>query len=303
MDTIQMTRKKALNTLEIHQNEPSDEIIKKSYRTMALKYHPDKNNSKDAHIRFQEINEAYSFLKKDTIYSADDSNDYISLIKAFVRTLFENDTQRVDNQKSIIYELIRKIAVICEDKALVLLENIDKHLLKKIYDIVVVNREVLHFSEEFIIKIYDVIKKKFEKDERIILNPLLDDLFENNLYKLNISDQIYIVPLWHHHLIYDISNNVEMFVDCYPVLPDNICIDESNNIYVTISVKLNDIWNKEHIEYTIGSRIFTFYRDKLYMKSEQTLVFKNQGIPIINSNDMYNVSIKSDVYFYLTIYE
>jgi len=39
--------------------------IKKSYRKLALKYHPDKNPSKDAEEKFKDISEAYAILSDD----------------------------------------------------------------------------------------------------------------------------------------------------------------------------------------------------------------------------------------------
>src|SRR5579885_1491918 len=42
----------------------SDDDIKKAYRKLAMKYHPDRNNgSKEAEERFKEIKEAYDVLR------------------------------------------------------------------------------------------------------------------------------------------------------------------------------------------------------------------------------------------------
>jgi molecular chaperone DnaJ len=42
--------------------DASQEEIKKAFRKLAMKYHPDRNKSEDAHERFKSINEAYEVL-------------------------------------------------------------------------------------------------------------------------------------------------------------------------------------------------------------------------------------------------
>jgi DnaJ-class molecular chaperone len=88
----------ALKILNINENtEINAEIIKKHYRMMALKYHPDKNKHVDAPSKFQEIQNAYEYLSNN-MENSEKSESYDSLLRIFINQIFDDDFQ-----KQIIY--------------------------------------------------------------------------------------------------------------------------------------------------------------------------------------------------------
>ncbi len=60
-----MSKEDYYQTLGVDKSASSDDI-KKAYRRLAMKYHPDRNQSnKDAEVKFKKINEAYSILSDE----------------------------------------------------------------------------------------------------------------------------------------------------------------------------------------------------------------------------------------------
>ena len=311
-----MTKKQALKILQINEWSPDEETIRKSYRKLALKYHPDKNPNENATQQFQEVKEAYDFLQRkfvDILPERDTPSDYIFILKSFLSGIFDEES----SNRYILIEFMRKTMEICEDKAIKMMKNIDKHVLKRMYEIIVTYSDVFHFSENFIENIREIVKNKFEKDERIILHPVLDDLFASNVYKLIINGRVYIVPLWHHQLVYDnvvITSNEqiekensedestnEIYVDCVPVLPENTLIDDQNNLHVWICKPITEILEKSNLEFSLGSQRFIFPSEKLSIKKKQVKYLYEQGIPQINIHDIYNTSKRGDIILYLTL--
>ena len=292
----------------------TEELLKKQYRINALRNHPDKSSAPDATLRFQQINAAYQYLLKDLHFMSMDENDtdddteteytedinvtnsYASILMSFVKNIVKND---VPNNK-IYHIILQKISNTCEKKALEMVEKIDKNVLIKVYEIIQNYRETLHFSTDFINKIKEVINKKIEKDECIILNPTLDDLFENNLYKLCVNGFTYIVPLWHDELVYDNSGN-DIYVKCFPLLTENITIDNKNNIHVCLTYDIKEILKKEYITFYLGKKEFEIEPRELTVEKMQTITLKGEGISKINTIDIYDVSKKGNVVLHITL--
>ena len=294
-----MNYNKACDVLEIN-NDTSLDNIRKQYKLKALLYHPDKNKSQDAKSQFQEISEAYRYLLKHNEHNEDDEKVLSNMDYKYYLFMFLKNIIKGNSPESLLYAILKKTTTVCSEKAIQLLQNLEKPSLIKIYEILTKNKNYLHVESELLDRIEKLINEKIENDECIILQPSIDDLFENNLYKLKINQHVYIVPLWHNNLVYDNSGN-DIYVKCFPILEDNIEIDKNNHIHIQISHSLQDIWEKQSFQINIGKRNIEVPIEQILLKKQQLICIKNSGISQMNSDNVYDVSQRSNIYIYLIL--
>ena len=297
-----MNYRKACRVLDLDEDIKHDmHVIKKRYHTLALMYHPDKNNDADAGQIFTEIKEAYNFLKKEP-----------------------SDSGWMEN-----------IFCVCETHSMRIINSLDLHKFNIIYKLFKQYRHLIQFSIEFENfmekrKIYmfsqGSLKERHENNnhhtsvysqpslsspnkppsdrETMILRPVLDDVIVDNVYKYNHNNNMFLIPLWHHEIEYDISG--DLFVKIIPKLPSlNYWIDSNNNLHQRIEYKLSELWDcvldKKYMEIFFGKKRFIFYPHDLELKPSQTWTWKKEGISMINYHNIYDVSQRADVVLHIFI--
>lgn len=263
--------------------EPSEEIIKKHYRIKALMHHPDKGGNKDDFII---INNAYEYLINK---ECDDKNKtYEEILIDFLNNL------NLGIHSNLINTIFKNILLECEEKVLTFLHSINKGYLLIIINIIKQYESIFIFNKNIINKIEEIYNLKIENDENIIINPLIDDLFQDNIFKLQLDEKVIIIPLWHKELLFEDSNK-DIYIYINPVLPNNIEIDPDNNIIVNLRENIKNIFNKIEYSFNIGNTTISININKIRLKSYQKIILSNRGISKINSNNVIDNSKKTNI--------
>ena len=307
-----MDYKKAFEILEIdtintNYNDITIELIKKKYHKLALQNHPDKNgNTPESNEKFKEINEAYNYLKRE-IKNIDPNNDdlknedqsssvYFDILKLFIKGLLDG------KYNDIFINIVQDIVSGYKKISLKLFDDLDRENAINVYLFLSKYKSILHLSDESLDEIKSIVIQKYDNVEIYKLNPNINDLLNNNFYKLYVNDKLYLVPLWYNEVYFDNENeteNNEIIVLCEPELPEGVKIDDDNNIYIEKTINMqtelpNLVANDGSITIEIGDHTFYILVSELTMKREQYYKIKNRGFTKPN-DDIYNVSQKADI--------
>jgi len=275
--------------------------LKQHYRLYALMYHPDKNASSDACAHFLEVKEAYDLLQTylRDIESQVKEEDGYEIEKTYQRILKEYLGIQITDNK--INEVLDNILSVCEKQSIFILEKIEGNKFKLMYSILKKYRHIFFLSDEFYQEMERINENKQQKQDIIELHPTINDLLQNMIYKLHYQDEIYLVPLWHHELVYeDKISGKEFIVRCIPSLESNYWIDEYNHLHYKIDFLIHFLFEKanqkERIEVKIGIVKSLFINPwELNITNEcQILRYKKEGISDIN-----NISKKGDILLHI----
>ena len=298
----------ARDILGISADEPITlDELKRKYRRLALQFHPDKNgNSVESTEKFKLISEAYDYLqlyvgsspgtRTDIEEDFDPgnmnaSNDYINILQKFIESIIQSPTS---NLGPIIKEIVMNG---CKKLSVHLFENMNKDMSMEVLLFISKYRNILHIDQDTIQLVREIIIEKYKNDQIFILNPSLDDLLENNIYKLDVDGKTYLVPLWHNEVYFD-GSGCDIIVQCIPDLPENMYIDENNALHVEINAPFHiSLLDSPIVLFKLGKQTFPLH---VQFKKIQTCYIHNQGVSEIDENNMYNIFPKGGIYVKIT---
>jgi hypothetical protein len=310
-----MNCKSACEILEMDVNVPIDlKHLKKQYHKLALINHPDKNgNTDESKFKFQTINESYEFLLLSQEEKQNDmkeknnddlSGGYLDILQVFLNGILNNE---------IFTEIVKEIVL--KKMSSKLFDKLDEDGCLQVYAFLSKHRNILHLNQDMLDKVKEIVEKKCtqektkegEKTLVYLLTPSVDDLFNNNVYKLFVEDQLYLVPLWHNEMYFD-GSGCEIVVTCEPILGPNNSLDENNNFYVSLELSYDKIkemleskQENMNINFFIGTKEFFIPLRELFIRREQVYKIRNQGISKIRENNIYDVRDKADIIVKLLI--
>ena len=297
----------------------------------------DENNRRSrATERFKEINDAHKRVK-DYFFShepgIDDirmENGYESILQMFIQTILAKISRgpglgsglglglglghghgyEETTINQAVQSLIHMIITKGLQSAITMFQTMDKQACLTIYDILSKNQDLFGISREIMEELTRVVEEKMGDDLVVRLNPSLLDMLLDRVYILHEYGQVYYIPLWHTELHFKQPANHgdgEIIVLCDPELPDNVSLDDNNNIFISLDVNVLELFRDQVVPVYINDETkkhgFVYYLhacDVTLQKDRQHSILlrgSRGGIATMNNNaDIYKVDKRANVY-------
>ena len=295
-----MDLQKACDILGITKENFTVKSVKKAYYQKALETHPDKCKGFKSSPSFNEVQEAYNLLSncnKDDFQEIEsqNNNDYSSILSSFI-----SSTIGIDVKADQIAQTLVSIKAGYEDATIKMFSEMNRHNAVKLYNYLEQYSSIFGFDGEIMNKLKVIVDGKTGKDTFITLKPTLANVLRNDVFKLEKNDDTYCIPLWHDELEYDLDDQ-SMIVSIRPVLPENMTIDDDNNLHISKSLNINDIFGLDHYEIDLMCKSIQVNVREIMLKPRQTVCFANQGIARINTKNMFSVNKLGHIFVHITL--
>lgn len=268
-------------------------------------------------------------------YNTDDTG-YDSILQLFIRGILSKvsassaSAASASSANETIQSLIHQIITKGIHSAIKVFRTMDKPAILAIYDILSKNQELFGISREIMEELTAIMDEKTRDDIVIRLNPSLLDMLLDRVFILHECGRQYYIPLWHSELHYKINasgaassagtgtasatatatataTDGEVIVLCDPELPENVSLDDNNNLYISLDVNIQDLFRDQVVPVYINDEIkshgFVYYLHAcdvtLRTDTEQSVLLRGcrGGIAMMNHNaDIYNVDKRANVY-------
>lgn len=310
-----MDYEKACEILDLEQKHLLDNV-KKAYFKQALKWHPDKPNGNGE--RFKEIKAAYDFLLLH--HNQHVKREEIEYIPAFTDILKEFLDKYVPDNKwdkffieTSFNEFMKKGVDVSQKISLDIFKSLSTKRSLELYEIISKFQYILYIDDELMNNIKENLREKMSYDNIIVITPSIDDMLNDNIYKLEIDDDnIIYVPLWHrkiynsihndHLMIMIIPPDVSTYYERKPKLYREAFIKDNNDIYIKTNFYLSELFDNGHVSFNVGEKTFTIDSTELKItKESQMIILKNKGILRINKNDIYQKIKRGHIIIEITL--
>ena len=108
--------------------------------------------------------------------------------------------------------------------------------------------------------------------------------------------------MWHSEVEVESEEGENFCLQFVPLLPDNIWIDENNNLNIYWKTQINNllIYN-DYLSIDIENMSYNIPCNNIVCKKNQIIKLKGQGLWKIQENNMFDVKDKTDAVIHLEL--
>ena len=180
-----------------------EKVLAKAYRRQARLYHPDKNSSEEAALEFDLVKRAYDFLNAHG---------------------YEDPNINIRDQSPTDYS--NGLGAINKETLLNALNGIDSKKVAKLFDAC---KDIVNVSRELLT---EWRSHSSSKTTQHVIKTSLKQMLNDELYMLKHGDETLPIPLWYPSAHFELDEGNVVSVSITPDLPNNVSIDDENNITV-----------------------------------------------------------------------